>query len=121
MRFSKATANVWLHVDLPQISSPEECDVICNTVVVIHLMVIDFIREKKVRKKLHLIDRSGIDYLSKRAITWELQEDPGESLSDCEDKEDDMEKLDNEVDEDAADGFVVPDGYLSDSEVWFVA
>ncbi len=32
-----------------------------------------------------------------------------------------MEKLDNEVDEDAADGFVVPDGYLSDSEVWFVA
>ncbi|CAK9222817.1 unnamed protein product [Sphagnum troendelagicum] len=46
---------------------------------------------------------------------WE-EEDPGESLSDCEDKEDDMEKLDNEVDEDAADGFVVPDGYLSDSE-----
>jgi len=84
-------------------------------------MVIDFIREKEVRKKLHLIDRSGIDYLSKRAITWELQEDPGESLSDCEDKEDDMEKLDNEVDEDAADGFIVPDGYLSDSEVWFVA
>lgn len=48
----------------------------------------------------------------------ELQEDPGESLSDCEDKEDDLDKIDNEGDEDSADGFVVPDGYLSDSEVW---
>ncbi|KAH8947470.1 hypothetical protein BDL97_11G042300 [Sphagnum fallax] len=46
---------------------------------------------------------------------WE-EEDPGESLSDCEDKEDDVDKVDNEVDEDVADGFVVPDGYLSDSE-----
>lgn len=48
----------------------------------------------------------------------ELQEDPGESLSDCEDKEEDLDKIDNEGDEDSADGFVVPDGYLSDSEVW---
>lgn len=48
----------------------------------------------------------------------EFQEDPGESLSDCEDKEDDVDKIDNEGDEDSADGFVVPDGYLSDSEVW---
>lgn len=47
-----------------------------------------------------------------------MQEDPGESLSDCEDKEDDLDKIDNEGDEDSADGFVVPDGYLSDSEVW---
>jgi hypothetical protein len=57
---------VWLHVDLHQISSPEECDVKCKTVVLICLMVIDFIREKEARKKLHLIDRSGIDFLPKK-------------------------------------------------------
>ena len=45
-----------------------------------------------------------------------LQEDPGESLSDC-DKDDDNEKCDADEDDEMADGFVVPDGYLSESEV----
>ena len=45
-----------------------------------------------------------------------LQEDPGESLSDC-DKDDDNEKCDADEDDEVADGFVVPDGYLSESEV----
>jgi hypothetical protein len=40
------------------------------------------------------------------------------SLSDCEDKEDDdMEKVDNGVVEDATDGFIVPDRNLSDIQV----
>lgn len=43
------------------------------------------------------------------------------SLSDCEDKEDDdMEKVDNGVVEDATDGFFVPDRNLSDIQVSFV-
>ena len=45
-----------------------------------------------------------------------LQEDPGESLSDC-DKDDDDEKCDADEDDEVVDGFVVPDGYLSESEV----
>ncbi len=55
-------------------------------------------------------------------ITWSwFQQDPAESLPDCEDKEDDdMEKVDNGVVEDATDGFVVPDRNLSDTQVWFV-
>ena len=50
-----------------------------------------------------------------------LQEDPGESLSDCD--KDDEENLEEEgcakaeEDEDSEDGFFVPDGYLSENEV----
>lgn len=48
-----------------------------------------------------------------------MQEDPGESLSDCD--KDDEESLDegfSKVDEDESeDGFFVPDGYLSENEV----
>lgn len=48
------------------------------------------------------------------------QEEPGESLSDCEkDEEEDIEggstKADDE--EESEDGFFVPDGYLSENEV----
>lgn len=48
------------------------------------------------------------------------QEDPGESLSDC-DKMDaesiDGETLENENDCESEDSFVVPDGHLSETEV----
>lgn len=57
----------------------------------------------------------SLDYEVDSDEEWE-EEDPGESLSDCEDKEEDVEKVDSELDEDAADGFVVPDGYLSENE-----
>lgn len=46
-----------------------------------------------------------------------MQEDPGESLSDC-DKDDDEEGFSKADDEDESeDGFFVPDGYLSEDEV----
>ena len=48
------------------------------------------------------------------------QEEPGESLSDCEKDEEDesMEEQQKVDDEDESeDGFFVPDGYLSESEV----
>lgn len=50
-----------------------------------------------------------------------MQEDPGESLSDC-DKDDEEENVEEgnlrTDDEDGSeDGFFVPDGYLSENEV----
>lgn len=49
------------------------------------------------------------------------QEEPGESLSDC-DKDGEDESMDegcskDEDDEESEDGFMVPDGYLSENEV----
>lgn len=50
-----------------------------------------------------------------------IQEDPGESLSDCDkDTEEDHleeETLKIEDEDESEDGFVVPDGYLSEDEV----
>lgn len=46
------------------------------------------------------------------------QEDPGESLSDCEKDADEIMEEDSKItDEEDEDSFVVPDGYLSDNEV----
>jgi hypothetical protein len=46
------------------------------------------------------------------------QEDPGESLSDCEKDTDEVVEEDSKItDEEEEDSFVVPDGYLSDNEV----
>lgn len=46
------------------------------------------------------------------------QEDPGESLSDCEKDNDDIMEEDSKItDDEGEDSFVVPDGYLSDNEV----
>lgn len=50
-----------------------------------------------------------------------LQEQAGESLSDCEDDEEErleeeFSKADDE-DDDSEDDFMVPDGYLSEDEV----
>lgn len=52
-----------------------------------------------------------------------VQEEPGESLSDCErDKDDEVLDEDNmkeDSDDESDDGFFVPDGYLSENEVFF--
>ncbi|XP_047966615.1 chromatin assembly factor 1 subunit FAS1 [Salvia hispanica] len=59
-----------------------------------------------------------IDYEIDSDEEWE-EEEPGESLSDCEKDEDDesMEEQQKVDDEDESeDGFFVPDGYLSESE-----
>ena len=50
-----------------------------------------------------------------------FQEEPGESLSDC-DKEDEDESLEEgslivDDEDDSEDSFFVPDGYLSENEV----
>lgn len=46
------------------------------------------------------------------------QEDPGESLSDCEKDNDEVMEEDSKItDEESEDSFFVPDGYLSDNEV----
>ncbi|GBG63944.1 hypothetical protein CBR_g39948 [Chara braunii] len=57
----------------------------------------------------------SLDYDADSDAEWE-EEEPGESLSDLDVKEceDDDEKPGD--DEDSADGFVVPDGYLSEGE-----
>ncbi|MCO5588641.1 hypothetical protein L7F22_042598 [Adiantum nelumboides] len=56
----------------------------------------------------------SLDYENDSDEEWE-EEDPGESLSDCE-KDEEEEKPDHDEDEEAGDGFLVPDGYLSESE-----
>src|SRR6266498_271942 len=49
---------------------------------------------------------------------FSVQEDPGESLSDCEKDSDEVMEEDSKItDEESEDSFVVPDGYLSDNEV----
>lgn len=56
-----------------------------------------------------------LDYEVDSDEEWE-EEDLGESFFDCEDKEDEMEKVELELDEDVVDGFVVFDGYLLENE-----
>jgi chromatin assembly factor 1 subunit A len=68
-----------------------------------------------IRPRHPLRKEPSLDYEVDSDEEWE-EEDPGESLSDCEDKEEDLEKIEPESDEEAADGFVVPDGYLSENE-----
>ncbi|XP_050207102.1 chromatin assembly factor 1 subunit FAS1 [Mercurialis annua] len=59
-----------------------------------------------------------LDYDVDSDEEWE-EEDPGESLSDC-DKDDEEQNLEEgcskEDEEDSEDGFFVPDGYLSENE-----
>lgn len=53
-------------------------------------------------------------------IYWVTQDEPGESISDCDKDEEDesMDGCSKDDDEDESeDGFFVPDGYLSDDEV----
>ncbi|XP_077225443.1 chromatin assembly factor-1 (FASCIATA1) (FAS1) [Tasmannia lanceolata] len=61
----------------------------------------------------------NLDYDIDSDEEWE-EEDPGESLSDC-DKDDEEEKLEegnlkSEDEDGSEDGFLVPDGYLSENE-----
>ncbi|XP_062207753.1 chromatin assembly factor 1 subunit FSM-like [Phragmites australis] len=57
-----------------------------------------------------------LDYEVDSDDEWE-EEDPGESLSDCEKDSDEVMEEDSKItDEDDEDSFVVPDGYLSDNE-----
>ncbi|TVU36196.1 hypothetical protein EJB05_18118 [Eragrostis curvula] len=57
-----------------------------------------------------------LDYEVDSDDEWE-EEDPGESLSDCEKDSDDVMEEDSKItDEEDEDSFVVPDGYLSDNE-----
>eukprot|EP00250_Pteridium_aquilinum_P018366 c24053_g2_i1 orf=288-3503(+) len=72
-------------------------------------------QSEAVRPRNPLKMDSNLDYENDSDEEWE-EEDPGESLSDCEKDEED-EKPDPDEDEEAGDGFVVPDGYLSESEV----
>ncbi|KAJ4809594.1 Chromatin assembly factor 1 subunit fas1 [Rhynchospora pubera] len=58
-----------------------------------------------------------LDYEVDSDEEWE-EEDPGESLSDCEkDKEEELEEENSKAEEeDSEDSFFVPDGYLSEDE-----
>ncbi|URD80034.1 60S ribosomal protein [Musa troglodytarum] len=59
-----------------------------------------------------------LDYEIDSDEEWE-EEDPGESLSDCDKNDDeilDAENFKNEDDTESEDSFVVPDGYLSENE-----
>ncbi|KAK9141161.1 hypothetical protein Scep_010842 [Stephania cephalantha] len=58
----------------------------------------------------------NLDYDVESDEEWE-EEDPGESLSDCDEEETlDEANVRMEDEEGSEDGFVVPDGYLSDNE-----
>ncbi|KAH9290008.1 hypothetical protein KI387_034125 [Taxus chinensis] len=63
----------------------------------------------------------SLDYENDSDEEWE-EEDPGESLSDADEDDEEekieveKEKLKCEEDEDSEDGFLVPDGYLSENE-----
>ncbi|KAL5656404.1 hypothetical protein ACJX0J_035723, partial [Zea mays] len=58
----------------------------------------------------------NLDYEVDSDDEWE-EEDPGESLSDCEKDNDEFMEEDSKItDEEDEDSFVVPDGYLSDNE-----
>lgn len=46
-----------------------------------------------------------------------FQEEPGESLSDCDKDEEECQEECTKSDEESEDGFFVPDGYLSEDEV----
>ncbi|XP_052166619.1 chromatin assembly factor 1 subunit FSM [Oryza glaberrima] len=57
-----------------------------------------------------------LDYEVDSDDEWE-EEDPGESLSDCEKDNDEVMEEDSKItDEESEDSFFVPDGYLSDNE-----
>lgn len=71
-------------------------------------------RSTTVRARRPLTKEQSLDYDIDSDEEWE-EEEPGESLSDCEKDEED-EKADAEEEDENSDGFMVPDGYLSESE-----
>ncbi|KAI3705986.1 hypothetical protein L1987_76238 [Smallanthus sonchifolius] len=75
-------------------------------------------KSEVVRARRPLVKDSDLDYEIDSDEEWE-EEEPGESLSDCEKEEDENmeENLSKADDEDESeDGFFVPDGYLSENE-----
>ncbi|XP_076954370.1 chromatin assembly factor 1 subunit FAS1-like [Bidens hawaiensis] len=72
-----------------------------------------------VRARCPLVKDPELDYEIDSDEEWE-EEEPGESLSDCEKEEDDETMEDNlskaEDEDESEDGFFVPDGYLSENE-----
>lgn len=69
-----------------------------------------------VRPKCPLKMDPDLDYEIDSDDEWE-EEDPGESLSDCEKDNDEVMEEDSKItDDEEEDSFVVPDGYLSDNE-----
>lgn len=56
-----------------------------------------------------------LDYDVSSDEEWE-EEEPGESLSDCEKDEEECQEECSKSDEESEDGFFVPDGYLSENE-----
>ncbi|KAL8233184.1 hypothetical protein R6Q57_002962 [Mikania cordata] len=72
-----------------------------------------------VRARRPLVKDPELDYEIDSDEEWE-EEEPGESLSDCEKEEEDenMEESLSKVDDEdeSEDGFFVPDGYLSENE-----
>ncbi|XP_022632345.1 chromatin assembly factor 1 subunit FAS1 isoform X2 [Vigna radiata var. radiata] len=57
----------------------------------------------------------SLDYDVSSDEEWE-EEEPGESLSDCDKDEEDCQEECSKSDEESEDGFFVPDGYLSENE-----
>ncbi|RDX91984.1 Chromatin assembly factor 1 subunit FAS1, partial [Mucuna pruriens] len=58
----------------------------------------------------------SLDYDVSSDEEWE-EEEPGESLSDCDKDEEECQEECSKSDEESEDGFFVPDGYLSEDEV----
>ncbi|KAG4377984.1 hypothetical protein GLYMA_18G244800v4 [Glycine max] len=58
----------------------------------------------------------SLDYDVSSDEEWE-EEEPGESLSDCDKDEEECQEECTKSDEESEDGFFVPDGYLSEDEV----
>ncbi|XP_004492868.1 chromatin assembly factor 1 subunit FAS1 [Cicer arietinum] len=58
----------------------------------------------------------SVDYDVSSDEEWE-EEEPGESLSDCEKDEEECQDEGSKSDAESEDGFFVPDGYLSEDEV----
>ncbi|KAK1402881.1 Chromatin assembly factor 1 subunit A [Heracleum sosnowskyi] len=74
---------------------------------------------KLIKPRRPLVKDPDLDYEIDSDEEWE-EEEPGESLSDC-DKDDEEEILEDgpskaEEEDDSEDGFFVPDGYLSENE-----
>ncbi|XP_076903958.1 chromatin assembly factor 1 subunit FAS1-like [Bidens hawaiensis] len=76
-------------------------------------------KSKVVRARCPHVKDLELDYEIDSDEEWE-EEEPGESLSDCEKEEDDDTMEDNlskaEDEDESEDGFFVPDGYLSENE-----
>ncbi|GJW81077.1 chromatin assembly factor 1 subunit FAS1 [Tanacetum coccineum] len=76
-------------------------------------------KSEVIRGRCPLVKDPDLDYEIDSDEEWE-EEEPGESLSDCEKEEEDETMGDNlskaDDEDESEDGFFVPDGYLSENE-----